>query len=131
MLYIKLLNKYFRERYKNVSEEKKEKRRQYHHEHNKNLSEEETEKKVECMKNNYLAYTKYLLSWFLDFWGPGEILFDGLVLGKLKKFLNTFYGFGGFFTIVFLIFLRSSWDNFVSWISPWNVGKNCYYCFIV
>ena len=52
MLYIKLLNKYFRERYKNVSEEKKEKRRQYHHEHNKNLSEEETEKKVECMKNN-------------------------------------------------------------------------------
>lgn len=62
MLYIKLLNKYFRERYKNVSEEKKEKRHQYHHEHNKNLSEEETEKKVEYMKNNYLAYTKYLLS---------------------------------------------------------------------
>ena len=55
------LRKEARERYQNLSEEEK-KKRQYHRERNKNLSEEENGKKVEYMRNYYLAHKKYLLS---------------------------------------------------------------------
>ena len=51
-----------RERYQNLSEGEKEKKRQYHHECKKNLSEEQKEKKVEYMRNYYLVHKKYLLS---------------------------------------------------------------------
>ena len=46
------------ERYQNLSEEEKEKKRQYHRESNKNPSEKEKEKKVEYMRNYYLAHEK-------------------------------------------------------------------------
>ena len=36
-------------------------KRQYHHKCKRNLSEEEKEKKVEYMKNYYLAHKKYFL----------------------------------------------------------------------
>ena len=46
-------------RYKNLSEEEKQKKRQYHRDQNKNLSEEEKKKKVEYMRNLYLAHKKF------------------------------------------------------------------------
>ena len=52
------LQKEARERYQNLSEEKKEKKFQYHHDQNKNLSEEGKQKKVEYMRNYYLAHNK-------------------------------------------------------------------------
>ena len=34
----------------------------------------------------------------MDFWGPGAILFHGLVLEMFNKILRVFfYGFGGFY----------------------------------
>ena len=34
----------------------------------------------------------------MDFWGPGAILFRGLVLEMFNKILRVFfYGFGGFY----------------------------------
>ena len=41
---------------------KNKKKRHYHRERNKNLPDEEKEKKVEYLKNYYLAHKKYLLS---------------------------------------------------------------------
>ena len=52
------LQKEARERYQNLSEEKKEKKCHYHHDQNKNLSEEGKQKKVEYMRNYYLAHNK-------------------------------------------------------------------------
>ena len=49
-----------RDRYKNLSEEEKEKTRLYHRGENKNLSEEEKQKKVEYMRNYYLRWLKGL-----------------------------------------------------------------------
>ena len=42
---------------KDIVPKKKKKKKTYHHEHNKNLSEEK-EKKVEYMRNYYLAHKK-------------------------------------------------------------------------
>ena len=46
------------ERYQNLSEEEKERKRQYHRDQTKNLSEEEKQKKTEYMRNYYLAHKK-------------------------------------------------------------------------
>lgn len=45
---------------------------QFHRERNMNLSEEEKEKEAEYMRSYYLEHKKYLLSWFVNFWGPEE-----------------------------------------------------------
>ena len=45
-------------RYKNLSEEEKERKRQYHCDQTKNHSEEEKQKKIEYMRNYYLAHKK-------------------------------------------------------------------------
>ena len=52
------LRKEAHERYRNLSEEEKEKECQYHRDRNENLSEEEKQKKVEYMRNYYLAHKK-------------------------------------------------------------------------
>ena len=46
------------ERYQNLYEEEKERKRQYHRDQTKNLSEEEKQKKIEYMRNYYLAQKK-------------------------------------------------------------------------
>ena len=45
---------------------------QFHRERNMNLSGEEKEKEAEYMRSYYLEHQKYLLSWFVNFWGPEE-----------------------------------------------------------
>ena len=69
-VYIKVVNKYYqkhkenlqkegRERYENLSEEEKEKKKHQHHcERNKNLSEEEKQEKVEYMRDYYLLHKR-------------------------------------------------------------------------
>ena len=111
-----MINKYYlkkkeklwkeaRKRCQNLSEEEKEKKRQYHREHNKNLSEEEKEKKVEYMKNYYLAHKKYLLSWFVDFRGPGGILFHRLELNYFHGSYKKFSLIWRFFSIKFFFWI--------------------------
>ena len=51
-------NKKPKDRYKNLSEEEKEKKRQYHHDRNTNLSEEEKQNKVQYMRIHFLAHKK-------------------------------------------------------------------------
>ena len=53
---IYILNIKVRDRYQNLTEEEKEKKRQYHCERNKNLSEEQMQKLVEYMRNYCLAH---------------------------------------------------------------------------
>ena len=60
-------------RYKNLSEEEKQKKRQYHRDQNKNLSEEEKQKKVEYMRNLYLAHKKIFLG-SIKYFGHGGFL---------------------------------------------------------
>ena len=60
----------------------KRKWRKHHRRRNKNPSGEEKEKKVEYMKNYYSAHEKYLLSWFVDFWGPGAIQNNFFMVAK-------------------------------------------------
>ena len=54
--YPQVSNYYAQDRYKNLSEEEREKKRQYLRDRNKNLSEEEKQKKVERMRNYYLLH---------------------------------------------------------------------------
>ena len=58
------LRKQARERYKNLSEEGKERKCQYHRDRNKNLSEEEKQNKVEYIRNYNLAHKKYFLGFY-------------------------------------------------------------------
>ena len=46
------------DKYKNLSEKEKEKKRHYHCDRDKYLSEEEKQEKVEYMRNYYLAHRK-------------------------------------------------------------------------
>ena len=69
-VYIKMVNKCYQNHKENIEkrqkktqdryqeEEEKEEKCQYHRQRNKNLSKEEKEKKVEFMKNYYLAHKK-------------------------------------------------------------------------
>ena len=52
------------DRYKNLSEEEKEKKGQYHRDRNKNLSEEEKQEKAEYMRNYYVARKKYFFGFY-------------------------------------------------------------------
>ena len=107
-----MVNKYYRknkeklpkkacERYQNLSEEDKEKKRQYNRVRNKNLSEEEKEKKVGYIRNYYLAHKKIFR---VDLW-------IYVILRQLKKnTLNFLVRYSGnYFVIIpyknFFIFL--------------------------
>ena len=92
-LCIKMVNKYYQKqkksfekkhakKYQSLSEEEKRQKKAW--DRYQNLSEEEKERKVDYMRNYYLAHKKYILSWFVDFGGPGTILFHGLVFEMLK-----------------------------------------------
>ena len=75
------------DRYENLSKDEKEKKHQYHCKRNKNLCDEEKEKKVDYMRSYYLGHEKYLLSWFVDFWGLKAI--EKQILNfRLKYFRN-------------------------------------------
>ena len=52
------LQKEVRERYQDLSEEVKEKKRRYHPDRTKNLSEEEKKKKVGYVRNYYFVHKK-------------------------------------------------------------------------